>query len=152
MRFVTLIALLISAQAFATEYVSRQFKFFFDGRNLGYTTYYTCDAARSALESHLKTLGAQDMHVRCNGGLENWGSTWQYTALSLNATFTAPQTMDASRTDTVRLRSRGNEGCDLNVGMLKKLIPMFPDVTVANSRTNCFNSNSPWSYTLNIKH
>lgn len=149
MRLVALLAFVLTSSAFAGEYVSRKFSYshFTGGLN---QTFYNCSVVEDIVEAHLASLGAVNARVTCSGGIENWGGTWQYFPVSVRAKFDAP-VASGGTVENRRLASvSGNENCELNVGILNQLLPLFPAVTVRSGTRSCMDNRSRWAYDITV--
>ena len=143
MKFITLIALFVSTAAFATEYVSKKLSWS-PMTHSGWTeTYYNCDWAEGQVESHLQSLGAQNISVSCSGGIQ-----WNWTSpIFVNAKFDVPTNGSVSRDVTLS----GNDACNFNTDFLDRVIPMFPGVAVRSRRSSCMGGRfDSWSYALTV--
>lgn len=150
MRLLSMLMVMFSLSAFATEYEKKTFSHT-DFGNDGFSRhYYACSFAEAALNDHLVKLGAINVRTRCSGGIETWG---MMTPVSLRATFEAPKAgQDFSRTERVRIAStsRGNSSCFFHTKLLRKLLPVFANVTVSSQRSTCSNNESRWNYDLQV--
>lgn len=146
MKFMTVIAALFAvSSAFATEYVSRKLSFSPRTYTGGTVTYYNCDSVESTVESHLATLGAQNIRVSCTGGLEMGWSTPAHVRATFDVA--VPAANDASREASLS----GRESCSLNTEFLDAAIPLFPGVKVLSKRSSCMGGRTDsWKYTLSI--
>ncbi len=150
MRLFSILTLLVSLSAFATEYEKKTFNYTDFGNDGFSRNYYACSFAEAALNDHLVQLGAINVRTSCFGGIESWGMT---TPVSLRATFEAPKAgQDFSRTQRVLItsRSRGNSSCFFHTKLLRKLLPSFANVLVSAQRTTCSDNNSSWNYDLQV--
>ena len=150
MRLLSMLLVVFSFSAFATEYEKKSFSYTDFGNDGFSRNYYACSFAEAALNDHLVSLGAINVRTSCFGGIESWGMT---TPVSLRATFEAPKAgQDFSRTERVLLtsQSRGNSSCFFHTKLLRKLLPEFANVKVSAQRTTCSDNNSRWNYDLKV--
>ncbi len=146
MKFMTVIAVLFAvSSAFASEYVSRKMNWSPRTHNGGTVTYYNCQSVESTVESHLEAMGAQNVSVRCTGGLE---MGWSMPA---HVTATFDVAVPGENGTTRELTLRGSESCHLNTEFFDAAIPMFPGVKVLSKRASCSGGRlDRWSYSLSI--
>lgn len=146
MKFMTVIAALFAVTSvFATESVSRKMNWGPRTHNGGTVTYYNCRSVEDTVEAHLEAMGAQNISVRCSGGIE---MGWTMPA-SVTATFDAiiPEANGVMREVVLK----GSDSCNLNTEFLDAAIPMFPGVKVLSKRTSCSGGRlDRWSYKLSI--
>ena len=150
MRLLSMLMVLFSLSAFATEYEKKTFSHTDFGNDGFSRNYYACSFAEAALNDHLVQLGAINVRTSCSGGIEPWGTVFP---ISLRANFEAPKAgQDFSRTERVRLtsQSRGNSSCFFHTKLLRKLLPEFANVKVSSQRSTCSDNNSRWSYDLQV--
>ena len=148
MRSLALVALLVSASSFASEYVSKKVSYTVFGRSGWSTTYYSCYSAQDLVEGHIETLGGINARVRCSGGIENWGAT----PIRISATFDAPlPNGGAVEEKTLKARSF-DENCELHTTTLKNLLPAFPGVKVVSKRDSCMDNRTRWYYNIEVTH
>ncbi|HXH29695.1 MAG TPA: hypothetical protein VNJ01_02670 [Bacteriovoracaceae bacterium] len=151
MRF-AILGLLVSASAFATEYEPRKFKYTQFSDRMGNQSYYDCEDVRRNVISSLKALGATDLNVNCYGGLNTFGG--YHTPNSISAKFSVPVSLTAetARKTTVNFRPQDAfyPACDLNVGILEEMLPLFPNVTVVTANNFCFDGRTRWNYSLEV--
>lgn len=150
MRLVSILMLVFSLSAFATEYEKKTFSHVDFGNDGFSRNYYACSFAEAALNDHLVKLGAINIRTSCSGGIEPWGTVFP---VSLRATFEAPKAgQDFSRTERVRIASttRGNSSCFFHTKLLRKLLPVFPNVAVSAQRSTCSDNESRWNYDLQV--
>ena len=150
MRLFTMLMMIVSLSAFATEYEKKTFSHTDFGNDGFSRNYYSCSFAEAALNSHLVKLGAININTKCSGGIEPWGAT---LPVSLRATFEAPKAgQDFSRTESVRIvsQTRSDSACFFNTKVLNKLLPMFPNVVVNSQRARCSDNSSRWNYDLQV--
>ncbi len=145
MRSLLIVALLVSASAFAGEVVSKKVSFSIMSSTGGEVNYYNCNYVEEVVEAHLKTLGAQNARANCNGGLE----MGQGMPASVTVKFDAPVSTGGA-VEAKTIKGRTNDNCHLNTQILNKLIPQLPAVTLVSKTPYCFNSNSRWSYNVTI--
>ncbi len=73
--------------------------------------YYNCDSVESTVKSMLKKLGAEDIRVRCTGGIDEWSTptsafvTAKFVAASMVKNNQAPRVASIK---SVTLRDDGN--------------------------------------------
>lgn len=146
MKFMTVIAaLFVVSSAFASEYVSRKMSWGPRTYNGGTVSYYNCQSVESTVESHLESLGAQNISVRCSGGIE---MGWTMPA-HVTAKFDAPVPAENEVVHEVTLK--GSDSCHLNTEFLDAAIPMFPGVKVLSKRASCSGGRlDRWSYSLTV--
>ncbi len=149
MRLVAILAFVLTSSAFAGEYVSRKFSYshFTSGWN---QTYYNCSAVEDMVEAHLAALGATNARVNCSGGIQDMGGQWQYFPVNVTARFDAAVPSGGSVESRTLKSVGGNENCELNVGVLNKLLPLFPAVTVTRGTKSCSDNRSRWSYDITV--
>ncbi len=144
MKFISMIVLVFAAtSAFATEYASKKLSWSPMTHSGWNRTYYNCDWAEGQVESHLKTLGAQNISVSCSGGID-----WNWTSpIFVRAKFDVPTNGTVSRGVTLS----GSESCSFNTEFLDTVIPMFPGVAVRSRRSVCSGGRlDSWSYALTV--
>ncbi len=151
MRLLAIVALFVTASAFAGEVVSKKVSFSVGGRDLGSETYFACDSVKDTVKRHLTTLGAENIRVRCSGGIENWGTGTQIWPNFVTASFDAPVSTGAA-VESITLKGRFDQNCILNVAILKNIIPALSTVTVVSKRDNCWDNSTRWSYDVTVAH
>lgn len=146
MKFMTVIAALFAvSSAFASEYVSRKLSFSPRMYNGGTVTYYNCDSVENTVESHLESLGAQNVRVSCTGGIEMGWNTPAHVSASFDVL--VPEIDAPSRGASLS----GRDSCSLNVEFLDAAIPLFPGVKVLSKRSSCSGGRlDSWKYTLSV--
>jgi hypothetical protein len=149
MRFIALLVLVATTSAFANT-VARDVRFNHSGRTIWGEVFYNCNAVEDIFEGHLRKLGASNIRVRCTGGIESWGGTMRGFPISVRATFNAPVPV-SNNARIVTLKSRaGDNSCELHTGILNKVLPLFPAITVNSRRSRCSDNRSRWNYNLQI--
>ncbi len=134
-------ALLISASSFAT---SVSFTYF--GNEGGRQSYYACDYAEDQTAAHLETLGATNIDVRCNGGINNWS----VQPVSVYATFDLPE-VTGSAVETVEIEGDTfNPACGLNVRIISEILKKMTNVTVLKKNDSCAFATTNYYYKLNV--
>jgi hypothetical protein len=149
MRLLAFIVALCSVQAFATEYERKTFNYTDFGNDGFSRNFYACSFAEAALNDHLVKLGAINVRTSCFGGIEPWA----VMPVSLRATFEAPKAgQDFSRSERVVIRGQlgSNNSCFFHTKLLRKLIPLFPNVAINSSRSTCSDNSSRWNYDLQV--
>lgn len=148
MRILTVLALTLSFSAFAGEFASKRISFSpRTHTGPGSQTYYNCDSVEMMAESHLESLGATNVSVRCSGGIGR-GNPFPMPA-HLSGTFDAPVTTSGGASKEVKLK--GNDGCNLNSEFLDYVIPMFSGVKVISRSASCGGGRfDRWSYVLDV--
>ena len=143
-KILCLVALTLSFTAVAFE---EKVSFtHFENQGWGYA-YYSCDYAESQTEKHLEVLGATNVSVRCNGGIEH-GRMWP---VSVTATFDAPVLSGREIAEVVKVKGdRRNPSCGLNVAIWKAILPKFSNVTVLSKKDSCSFADTNYSYELSI--
>jgi hypothetical protein len=146
MKFMTVIAVLFAvSEAGASEYVTKKMNWSPRTYNGGTATYYNCQSVESTVESHLEALGAQNIQVNCNGGIE---MGWTMPA-NVTAKFDVSVTPGFGAVREITLK--GTESCYLNSEFLDAAIPMFPGIKVLSKRASCSGGRlDRWSYSLSI--
>lgn len=144
MKLITVIALMVFAtSSFATEYVSKKMGWSPMTSSGWNQTFYNCDWAEDQVESHLQSLGAQNVHVSCSGGIE----TGWTGPISISARFDVPVNGTVAK-DVVL---SGRESCSFNTQFLDRAIPMFPGVTLNSRRSSCMGGRlDSWKYELTV--
>jgi hypothetical protein len=149
MRSIALLALVVSASSFAGEYVSKKVSFSVGGMGGFNTTYYNCDSVEDRVESHLETLGASNISVRCSGGLDTWSSMPPMPAY-VTASFDAQLPSNGGGVEEMTLKARFDQDCELNTKALQAILPEMPGVTIVSKRDSCFDNRSRWFYEITI--
>lgn len=146
MKFITVIAaLFVVTSAFATESVARKLSWSPRTYNGGTVSYYNCQSVRSTVEAHLESLGAQNISVRCSGGIEMGWTMPAHVTAKFDAII--PESNGVVREVTLK----GSDSCNLNSEFLDVAIPMFPGIKVLSKRTSCSGGRlDRWSYSLSI--
>lgn len=152
MRLIVLLSLLVSATAFASEYTASSLKFSFFGDNMGNRIYMRCDSAKKIVEARLADLGAQNVTVKCAGGLETWSTSTVLIPVNLSAKFDVPAVQENPTVKTVVITAgrAAHEDCHFNTQFMKKALPLFPASKVVKSRNTCSTNESRWSYTVEV--
>ena len=123
------------------ETVTQKFSF------SSFNSYYHCDYVERQAEEALEALGAQDINVRCRGGLPNFDINW------ITAEYSVLQTADADKATTVgQVRSRNlrfRESCDLNDRMMKKFLSEF-EVYEQRRTGSCHDSRGRIKYDVQL--
>lgn len=152
MRLFVLLSLLVSTAAFASEYTASSLKFSFFGDNMGNRIYMRCESAKKIVEARLTDLGAQNISVKCAGGLENWSTSTVLIPVNLSAKFDVPAVQENPTVKTVVITA-GNvahQDCHFNTQFVKKALPLFPATKVTKSRASCSTNETRWSYTVEV--
>lgn len=144
-KFLAILALVSSVSAFAAK---EKISIHYSGFEGWGRTYYACDYVEHQTESFLKLFGATQIDVRCTGGIQPYGSAWP---VSLTATFETP-TLVGNEVETVEKVDGDSRSpaCGLNTTIVKKLLPLFPNVKVLKKNAGCGFSTSNYSYTFSI--
>lgn len=150
MRLLCVMALLISCQSFASEYVQRKFQVDFHGDNSGRKIYYRCESAKKLLEDRLASVGAQAVETICTGGLESYGRIPHWQPLTLVAKFEVPTTTKETEVVELNAENDHHEDCFLNVTVVEELIRKLPEVKVLKKKNSCLNNYTKWSYTIEV--
>lgn len=132
-----LVTLMAGAFAQATETVNFTY-FGNEGRN---RIHLSCHYAENAVDQILGQIGATDVDVRCTGGID-YGF---YTPVSITAKFNLPTTA------TVKVESDFNTNCFFDTKFVDALVRSNDNITKVNGRSHCFDSDSRYNYTLEIK-
>jgi hypothetical protein len=145
MRSLIISALLISTSAFAGEWVTKKISFSPRTYTGGSAHFYSCDAVENMAEGHLKALRAENIRLRCSGGINRgWSSP---VFLTGTFEFETPSTNDMA----LVISRKGNESCDLNSEFLDYIVRDLPGVTVLKRRASCFGGRlDRWSYDIQI--
>lgn len=149
MRFIALLALVLTTSAFAQEYVTKKVSFTIPTLNLGTQTFYNCDSVESLVAGHVKTLGGENVKVNCTGGLDTWNPGWS-TAAFVSAKFDvlvpAGENTGGQERFIVRSNSTRSSDCSLNVFVMDKLVKHFPAIEVLERKVSCRGARGSWSY------
>jgi hypothetical protein len=150
MRMLMSALILVSASAFAGEYVSRSINLSLGGVGGWNTTYYNCDSLEGTVEDHLTNLGAANVKVNCTGGLDTWGNMPPMPAY-VRATFDAAVPTGV-RTTTRTIKSQSGDNCEADVAILDAALPTFPAIKVLSRRATCSPGShlGKWSYDLSV--
>jgi hypothetical protein len=155
MRFIALLALILTSSAFAQEYVTKKVSFTIPTLNLGTQTFYNCDSVESLTAAHIKTLGGENVKVTCTGGIDTWNPNWS-TAAFVSAKFDAlmPTGDNTGGQERFMVRSSGvrSSDCQLNVFVMDKLVKAFPAVQVLERKVSCRGARGTWSYDIQITY
>lgn len=142
------------AQADTQAYFAPQsVEFFVNGdQEFPEQVFYSCDEIESRATELLQTLGATQINVDCQGGIDPFGSYSEpHVSLSFNSLQTSKPAVTApavsAQFTTVRLQ--GAEGCDLTQQLLGQVKGLF-DVQSMTGDTSCMSADSPYSLTLTI--
>ena len=139
-----LVSLLISS-TMAGEFAERDLFFRIDSSTaFGGRVYYDCDHVENKTRSMLKTLGAQDIEVRCSGGIDPFGQRSISWESSVKTTFKAPtsgkyQAVEFSDFDSCHLASE----------ILDNIDESFITRNTDRSRL-CFMHDEPYTITLEV--
>lgn len=151
MRLFVLLAL-VTSSVFASEYQATKLKFSFYGDNFGNRIYMRCESAKKIVESRLADLGAQNVEVKCAGGLENWGTSTVLIPVNLSASFDVPAVQENPTVRNVEITAGrvAHQDCHFNTQFMKKALPLFPTVKVLKKRASCSTNESRWSYSVEV--
>ena len=123
------------------EKVTQKFSFH------SFYSYYSCDYVEGRAQQILTDLGAQDINVKCRGGLPDWDINW------VTAEYSVLQSADADKATTVgQVRSRGvsfDESCDLNEQMTNRFLKNF-EVYTQEKRGFCNYSQGRMRYSVQL--
>jgi hypothetical protein len=142
MKVIALILTLVSTSAFAIGYEQYESKFTISDRTSYGQVYYNCDSVEIQTEKMLEKLGAIDIEVKCNGGLDRWGH--MHMPARVKATYSAlSSSIDNDTNMTVgiyseKLRERGK--CHLLNSIFKSVKKNFE--LTSYSMRSCMRSNS----------
>ena len=154
-KVVVLIAFLSSMAAHAgmkAQYVAHQADFTISaiGAGPGETVYYTCDSVVAATKDILKSIGAKNISVDCNGGLD-YPLPASDAFVSANfdslvpAAGNAPTAIDASFNGVTL---SGSDNCYLVSSILSAVSSDFTIASLAGN--SCFNANDAYSIRLSV--
>lgn len=143
MKTMTLLAaLLVSASSFAAD-----FSFTYFGNEGGRQSYHTCDYVQSQTESYLELLGATNIDVRCNGGIQ---PNWSMQPVSIRASYDLPE-VTGTGVETVEIKGDSfNPACGVNVRIIQAILKTMTNVSVVKKSDSCAFTSSNYSYTLNV--
>jgi hypothetical protein len=134
---VLILTLFVASFAQAAE--SLNFTYFGnEGRN---RIYLSCDYAERATEDILVQMGAENIDVRCNGGLD-FG---YYTPVSINAKF------DFATTGTVAIESDFNTNCYFDTALVNRMVRKFDNISKVSANSFCFSSDDNYSFELDVQ-
>ncbi len=105
-------------------------------------TYYSCDFAESQTEKILEKIGAQDIKVRCSGGLP------YYSYVDVRADFTVATNDDDDATYNL-VEIKTDDSCDLNERILDEAFATFSTLNL-NSSGVCWDSQGRLKYTAEV--
>jgi hypothetical protein len=111
----------------------------------GFRSAYSCSYAENQTEKILKTLGAENLSVRCSGGLEDRSNTVFIRAqfMSLRETTIEKSTRAAS---PVQLKLKFDESCDLHETIIRQALKKF-EVYAEDNDSSCNNWQGKVKYT-----
>jgi hypothetical protein len=103
----------------------------------GFRSAYSCSYVESQTEKVLKALGAQNVSVRCSGGLEDRSETVFIRAQfsSVRETTADKSTRTASPTPVT---FKFDESCDLHVRIIRSALKKF-EVYAEDNDSSCYN-------------
>ncbi len=143
-KLIVLATLALSASAFAAD---QKVSFSYSGLEGWGRSYYSCDYVEAQTEKVLELFGAQNVEVRCSGGIQ-WGQAWP---VSVTASWDAPALSGREVAETVKLKGDSwNPACGLNVTIVKNLAPKFSNVTIVKKSDSCAFQSSNYSYEFAI--
>ena len=143
-KLFALVALALSVSAFAADH---KVSFSYSGIESWGRSYYSCDYVEAQTEKVLELFGAQNIEVRCSGGIE-WNQAWP---VSVTAKWDAPALSGRDVAETVKLRGDSwNPSCGINVKIVKTLAPLFSNVTIVKKSDSCAFQSSNYSYEFAI--
>ena len=103
----------------------------------GDQVYYNCDSVESSVKSMLKKVGAENISVRCTGGLDRWSFptpayvTAKFVAASMVKNNSAPR---KALVQNVTLRDNGN--CQMYLNTLEALSEAM-ELDIVAGPTSC---------------
>jgi hypothetical protein len=143
-KLIVLATLALSASAFAAD---QKVSFSYSGLEGWGRSYYSCDYVEAQTEKVLELFGAQNVEVRCSGGIQ-WGQAWP---VSVTASWDAPALSGREVAETVKLKGDSwNPACGLNVTIVKNIVPKFSNVTIVKKSDSCAFQSSNYSYEFAI--
>lgn len=146
-----LISLALNTQAdegIYAKYLNAEVKF----NHISKDSYYSCSYAEAQAKKYLKMLGAVNIQTKCTGGIQPGAPSSSWIFLSLEISYDAlvavkPSSKDAIAVEFETVRIRGNEACDLKVGLIDTLVKNM-DVQVVKSSNSCYHANGRFNYEI----
>jgi hypothetical protein len=114
--------------------------------------FYSCDEVQASATQLLQTLGATQVNVDCEGGINPFGS---YSAPHLTLRFDSVQASQPSTAATgvsahfATVQLRGTQGCDLTHQILEQVKGSF-DIQSLTGDSSCISPDSPYSMTITV--
>lgn len=126
MKTLILFTTLIFANAYAVGYKTVQENFTIFSNVGSGQVYYNCDSVEYKVEELLEEMGAQNIRVRCSGGLDRFGQF--STSARVNTTFDVlsyEMPNDGTMFSTKRVEIRERDNCHLYNSSFKALSKSF---------------------------
>jgi hypothetical protein len=114
--------------------------------------YYSCDEVQERATELLQTLGASQVNVDCEGGINPFGI---YSAPHVTLNFDSVQASKPSASATgvtahfTTIQLRGTQGCDLTHQILEQVKGSF-DIQSLVGDSSCMSPDSPYSMTITV--
>tara|TARA_B100001248_G_scaffold261746_1_gene254055 strand:+ start:59676 stop:60068 length:393 start_codon:yes stop_codon:yes gene_type:complete len=109
--------------------------------HVGNRSFYACSYAEKRMENYLQAMGAEIVNLRCTGGLPD------FNTLRVSAEIVVPG--QGESVEWVPVEFIGNEACEFNNGMIKKVMEPF-QVRNVESRENCWFSEGRYMYRFEV--
>lgn len=85
---------------------------------------YSCSYAEQQAQKYLRALGAQDIRMKCFGGIDFSTPMWTWGSLTLKAQFSAYKVFDGAKTPVTyqNVAFNGRDSCAFNLSLLKGVL------------------------------
>ncbi|MBD63806.1 MAG: hypothetical protein CME62_01255 [Halobacteriovoraceae bacterium] len=127
MKFILMIAVLVSANVFAADYERQMDSFTISTiAGNGARVYYNCDSVETKTKKVLEQMGAIVQSVRCTGGLDRWNGRFNLPARVTAVYDVLNSELDgnvATRIVSTRISERDN--CHLNIEIFEAVKDNF---------------------------